>query len=368
MLSSRRSLLAGAAAMIGGAATYGTARAAATERLPGLNALAAQKGLFFGSAVDDPHLHDDPALLERLQLDCGMLVSEYSFKWDSLQPEPGQFDFAPADALMDFAAKNDMRVRGHTLIWHEGNPVWLDSALTPQDALSLLNGYISTVCGHFRGKLAHWDVVNEPLSPEDGQPFGLRATPWLRALGPGYIDLAFRAGAKADPTALRMINEYGLDYAIDWQETRRTALLKLLEALLTRGVPIQGVGLQAHLDAAEKRLDQRVLSRFVADIAAMGLKIVVTELDVRDDGLPADIGVRDRAVADHARAWLDAVLPNPAVLGLLTWGLSDRRSWLNDKFPRKDHLAQRPLPLDAELRPTALWYAIAGALDSVPGR
>jgi endo-1,4-beta-xylanase len=126
--------------------------------------------------------------------------------------------------------------------------------------------------------------------------------------------------------------------------------------------------LQAHLDAAETRLDQRVLSRFIADIAAMGLKVVVTELDIRDDRLPADIAVRDRAVADHARAWLDAVLPNPAVLGVLTWGLSDRRSWLNQKFPRKDGLKQRPLPLDADLRRTPLWYAIAAALDSVPPR
>jgi endo-1,4-beta-xylanase len=368
MVSGRRGLLAGAAAMVGGTATLGMVRAATTERLPGLNALAGQKGLFFGSAVDDRQLHGDPALLERLELDCGMLVSEYSFKWDALQPQRGQFDFTSADALMGFAARTGMRVRGHTLIWHESNPVWLDPALTPQDALSVLNGYIATVCGHFRGRLAHWDVVNEPLSPEDGQPFGLRATPWLRALGPGYIDLAFRAAARADPGALRMLNEYGLDYAIDWQETRRTALLKLLEELLARGVPIQGVGLQAHLEAAEKRLDQRLLSRFVADIAAMGLKIVVTELDVRDDGLPADIGLRDRAVAEHARMWLDAVLPNPAVLGLLTWGLSDRRSWLNGKFPRNDHLPQRPLPLDADLRPTALWYAIAGALDAAPGR
>lgn len=354
--------------MLAGTAAGGRAWAAEAEQPPGLNALAAPKGLFFGSALDDKQLTGDPAFLQRLGAECGMLVSEYSFKWETLQPEQGQFVFTRADALMDFAAANRMRVRGHTLIWHEGNPPWLEAALTPEGALAMMYGYIATVCGHFRGRLAHWDVVNEPLSPEDGQPFGLRATPWLRALGPGYIDLAFRAAAKADPASLRLINEFGLDYAIDWQETRRTALLKLLEALLARGVPVQGVGLQAHLDAAEKRLDQRVLSRFVADIAAMGLKIVVTELDVRDDGLPADIGVRDRAVADHARAWLDAVLPNPAVLGLLTWGLSDRRSWLNDRFPRKDHLPQRPLPLDTELRPTALFYAIAGALDAVPGR
>ena len=115
-------------------------------------------------------------------------------------------------------------------------------------------------------------------------------------------------------------------------------------------------------------LDQKVLNRFVQDIADMGLGVVVTELDVRDDRLPADIASRDIAVAAHARAWLDAVLPCPAVTGVLTWGLSDRRSWLNDTFRRPDGLPQRPLPLDADLKRKKLWEAMGAAFDGAPRR
>ena len=375
MLSTRRFVLAGAASLgsvvapaVSGADAPAGPSPNAQKPGPGLNARALKKGMFFGSAVDDAQLRNDPALLAHVVADCGMVVSESSFKWEALQPEAGHFTFDQADALIRFASKNRLRVRGHTLVWHEANPSWLTPVLTPRTAESLLVGYILTVGGHFRGKLAHWDVVNEPLHPEDGEPLGLRTTPWLAALGPRYLDLAFHAAAQADPGALRVLNEFGLDYALVWQERRRTALLKLLETLLTRGVPVQAVGLQAHLNAAETTLDPRVLARFVADIGAMGLKVIVTELDVRDDGLPADIPSRDEAVADHAHAWLSAVLPDPAVLGVLSWGLSDKRSWLNDKFPRPDRLPQRPLPLDADLRPTPLWSAIAAALDAAPAR
>jgi len=174
--------------------------------------------------------------------------------------------------------------------------------------------------------------------------------------------------AAADPGALRVVNEFGIDYAIDWQERRRAALLTLLADLKARNVPVQAVGLQAHLDAAEPALDHTVLNRFVSDIAGLGMKVIVTELDVRDDRLPADIATRDAAVAAHARAWLEAVLVHPAVLGVLTWGLSDKRSWLNKKFPRPDGLPQRPLPLDAAMRRKPLWSALAAALDTAPAR
>jgi endo-1,4-beta-xylanase len=372
MFPTRRHLLAGSAGAFASVANAPARSAQPPPWVPpslsGLNARAARKNMFFGCAVGDAQLRADPALLANVAADCGIVVSEAAFKWEALQPAAGHFNFAEAEALLRFAADHGMRARGHTLVWHEANPAWLDDALTPRTAESVLTGYIDTVCGHFRGRLAHWDVVNEPLHPEDGQPLGLRMTPWLRMLGPRYLDIAFHTAARADPAALRVLNEFGLDYAVPWQERRRAALLTLLETLLARGVPVQAVGLQGHLNGAEPALDQRALARFVADIGAMGLKVLVTELDVRDDGLPADIPVRDAAVANHAHLWLDAVLPDPAVLGMLTWGISDRRSWLNDRFPRRDGLPQRPLPLDTDLRRKPLWIALAGALDTAPAR
>ena len=333
-----------------------------------LNARARRRGLFYGAAVNHDTLVGDPQALAQVDAECGMVVGEAAFKWADLHPEPDKYDFARADALMAWATKRRLRVRGHTLVWHEGNPDWLRPTLNASNGERLLTGHIKTVAGRYAHRLAHWDVVNEAINVDDKKPFGLRDTPWLRALGPAYIDIAFHTAASVDPQALRVLNEFGTDYALKWQDRKRGALLELLSDLTHRRVPIQAVGLQAHLDAGEINLDQNVLSRFVADIASMGLKVVVTELDVRDQRLPADIRSRDVAVAAHAGAWLDAVLPNPQVLGVVSWGLSDRRSWLNEKFPRADGLTQRPLPLDTNLNRKPLWTALATALDAAPPR
>jgi endo-1,4-beta-xylanase len=370
---SRRSLLA--ATFLAAAATTSCAAGPLPPPLvepgPGavaLNTRARHKGLFYGCALNDDTLTKDPATLARIEAECGIVVAEWSFKWAAIHPKIDKYDFTSADALMAWAGKQKIQVRGHALVWHEALPDWLPETLNAGNGEKLLTDHIHTVAGRYAKRLAHWDVVNEAINVEDKQPGGLRNTIWLRALGPAYLDIAFHATAVADPQALRVLNEYGTDYAIDWQERKRGALLDLLSNLTHRRVPIQAVGLQAHLDAAETALDQKILARFIADIASMGLKVLITEFDVRDDRLPADIASRDTAVADHGRAWLDAVLPNPAVLGVLSWGISDRHSWLNDKYPRADGLAQRPLPLDEDLNRKKLWSGIAASLDAAPAR
>ena len=145
-------------------------------------------------------------------------------------------------------------------------------------------------------------------------------------------------------------------------------MLELLADLTARDVPVQALGMQAHLFGAEYRLDQRVLEKFCADVASLGLKIVITEMDIRDNELPADVTVRDHAVAAHGRAYLDAMLSNQAVLGIVTWGLSDRHTPLDQQIPRLDRLSQRPLPLDAEMRRKPLWSAMAATLEATPIR
>jgi endo-1,4-beta-xylanase len=322
--------------------------------------------MFFGAAVGGDTLWRDPPALASTGIEAGMVVSEGAFKWRALRPTPQTYDFTEADALVAWASSRGIAVRGHTLVWHQANPVWLETSLDPANAERLLTQHISTVTRHFAGKLAHWDVLNEAIASTAGQT--LRPTPWLKALGPAYVNIAFHAAAAGDPHALRVLNDYGTDYDTRAADAKRAALLDVAASLIQRGVPIQAIGLQAHLNAAEIRLSQRKLSRFVADIAALGLKIVVTEFDVSDQDLPAEPAKRDAEVAAHARAWLDAVLPNPAVLGLLCWGLTDRHTWLNAYAPRADGLPQRPLPLDAVLNRKPLWASIAAALDAAPAR
>ena len=361
---SRRALLAGAAAALPVMSAIG----AEEPKAPGLHAHAKPKGLFYGAAVSGDALANDAALMEHVSGECGMVVSENAFKWLDVHPEPEKYDFTGADALMKWAAAHRIPVRGHTLVWHEANPAWLEPALTKASGEKLLRDHIKSVVGRYVGRIAHWDVVNEAIHEEDQKPLALRDSPWLRALGPSYLDIAFNATAAADPNALRVINEYGVDYGIDWQLRKRDQLLALCANLLHRKVPLQAVGLQAHLDAGQIAIDQKGLARFVADIASLGLKVIVTEFDIRDQSLPASIPARDTAIAAHGRAWLDAVLPNPAVLGVLSWGISDRASWLNTKFPRADGLKQRPLPLDEDLNRKKLWSAMAASFDAAAPR
>jgi endo-1,4-beta-xylanase len=377
----RRAALLGAASLLGAAAAPDPKAPPAAPapppvrpgfpappNSPGLNERAMRNGRFFGAAIDDRILADDAPYMNQVVRECGIVVSETAFKWGALRPKINSYDFAPADRLARFAERHAIMLRGHALLWHEDNPAWLTESITPANAEKLLKDHIHTVAGHFRNRVVHWDVVNEVLQLKDGKPFGLRDSLWTRALGPDCIDIAFRACAEADPAALRCINDFGLDYEWAEEEAKRQAMLTLLARLKSRGVPIQALGMQAHLQAGVKEFNQSKLAQFCADVAAMGLKIVITEFDVRDNRVGGDPALRDAAVASQGRAYLDAVLTCPAVLGVLSWGLSDRRSWLNDDLPRDDKLAQRALPLDSDLRRKPLWQALADAFAAAPPR
>jgi endo-1,4-beta-xylanase len=209
-------------------------------------------------------------------------------------------------------------------------------------------------------------VVNEAVWPEDNQPNGLRRSPWLQFLGQNYIDLAFRAAAEADPQALLVYNGDQLDHDTPEDEARRVATLKLLERLKSQGTPVQALGIQAHLQA-DRPLNPKKLRAFLRDVADFGLKILITELDVKDNNLPKDITARDRIVAGVYEDYLSVMLDEPAVIAVLTWGLSDKNSWLAN-FPREDKAPVRPLPLDTQLKRKLAWNAIARAFDKAPKR
>jgi endo-1,4-beta-xylanase len=222
--------------------------------------------------------------------------------------------------------------------------------------------------GHYAGKIHSWDVVNEAIQVSDGRADGLRNTPWLEFLGEDYIELAFRAAAKADPQALLVYNDYGFDYDTDEDEAKRTAVLKLLAGLKSKGTPIHALGIQAHLSSSETRFNPEKLRDFLAKVARLGLKILITEMDVEDKNLPFDLVARDRVVAGIYEDYLSTVLANQAVVAVITWGISDRYTWLTEYQPRFDRAAVRPLPLDIDFKPKLAWQAIAQTLDRTPSR
>lgn len=301
----------------------------------------------------------------------GILVPENDLKWRALRPTRTDYDFSASDALFAFASKHKIRVRAHTLVWHNSVPDWLLDPANRVDARQLLVDHIRTVVGRYRGRVHSWDVVNEAILPADGQPNGLRKSFWYEAVGPDYIELAFRTAREADPHAKLTYNDYGVEYDSDEQAERRKDILALLQRLQQNKVPLDAVGIQSHIKAASPYSLGKGLSDYIAGIRAMGLEVYLTEMDVNEDDVTSDdIAQRDQAVADTYRKFLDIALASPAVKLMLTWGVSDRRTWLNDgpmHHRKQPDRPQRSLPFDAAYRPTPAFFAIRDAIDHRPG-
>lgn len=356
-------------------ALLGLAAVSATACLPGaakadidsLKVRAERKGLLFGCAVTSRELRSEPALRDAVLRDCNALVATNEMKWGVIEPARGRRVYAGADWLVDFATEHRLTMRGHTAVWHQNPPHWVPNALREPGGRLLLEEHVRAVVGRYRGRIAQWDVVNEAIFHKDRQPGALRNSPFLQAFGEGYIADAFRVAREADPTAKLYYNDFAFESSEVSHEERRRDVLPLLESLRRQNL-VDGIGLQAHLQVGDP-FDPKRYRRFLSDLAGIGLDIMLTEFDVADRRLDADTATRDRKVADYARTYLDVALDEPAVKGVLTWGLSDRNTWLNDdQWRRKDGMPARPLPYDNAMVRKPLWHAIANSLDTAPAR
>lgn len=357
MTPTRRRLLAGAGALAA-APLLGAQSAPFAFR-----ALAARRHLFWGCAVEPEIMDGDPEFAALVRRQCAVLTPENALKWNALRPAPDLFDFHGADRVVALAREQQARVHGHCLVWHEAMPDWLNQTLSPATGSALLGKHIHAVVGRYAGRIRSWDVVNEAVERNDRRPDGLRASPWLRAMGPGYIDQAFHLAHQADPAARLAFADYGLEYDnVSWMVEKRGTMLQVLRGLLGRGVPVHALALQGHLDASRPMGFGDGLYRFLREVADLGLEIYVTELDVNDQMLPGDVPHRDEVVAANYRAFLDVVLAEPAVRMINTWGLSDRHTSRATMFPRPDGTAVRPLPFDRDLKPKPAAFAIAELL------
>ena len=287
--------------------------------------LAAQRGLFLGCAVEPKTLQSDAAFAALVQGQCSQITPENAMKWSVLQPDENHLDFAPADQLVRWAGERGLKVYGHCLVWHEALPQWVADRLQGGSAQALMDAHIEAVVGRYRGQARAWDVVIEAIERADGRADGLRRSPWLNALGPGYIEHAFRAAHSADPDARLALADYGLEYDdVPWMVEKRRAILTLIEGLKARGAPIHALNIQSHLIGDRPPAFGKPLQNFLGQVAALGLDIYVGELDVEDQKMAGDAAQRDARIGDIYRRYLDVVLAEPAVRSLSTWGLSDR--------------------------------------------
>jgi len=349
MSLTRREFLAQTAATtaLAGLPLATLAQTAATDTL---KAEAGSRGLLVGCCVHAKSLQSDPAYAALVKQQMNILVAENEFKFGPIHPQPTTFYFDDADYIINFAEKNGMKMRGHNFVWHRALPPWFATDVTPANAEQVLVNHIETVAGRYKGRIHSWDVVNEAIQVSDNLPNGMRNSPWQKIL-PSYIDIAFRTARRVDPHALLTYNDYDIEGEDAASTAKRAAVLDLVRGMQKRGVPIDAIGIQSHLHAGPKYTYGPALEQFMKDVQSLGLKMMLTEMDVNDRDLPADIPTRDAAVADLYSSYLKTTLANKNVLALLTWGITDKYTWLNHEGARKDGLPERSLPFDADLKP-----------------
>ncbi|MCC6828152.1 MAG: endo-1,4-beta-xylanase [Novosphingobium sp.] len=345
---SRRTVLAAATATAT-AALYGARAAAAFPTPPRL----------FGAAVQARQILVDKGFRDAVIRECGAITPELELKWDFIESESGEINLRPADQLVDFAMRFGKQVHGHTLVWHRGMPAWAVQALLEAPDWRLIERFFALVLPRYADAIGSWDVVNEPFAI-GARADGLRETPMLKAFGPDYIRRSFEAAHRMAPRARLYLNEFGLLYSFPQSVAKRAAVLRLLEDLRAKDVPIHGLGVQAHLELARMdAFDAAGLAAFLDAIAALGLDIRISELDVTEADTTAPADVRDARAGQAVRTLLDvldAFKGRRALSGITCWGLSDRYSWLP---PQSESAGlNRGLPLDSDLREKPMFHVL----------
>ena len=314
-------------------------------------------GLSVGSSIRPEPLFCEDDYAAVLEREYNRLTPELTLKFSALRPEPATFSFRIPDVIMVYAQQRGMTVHGHTLVWHEALPLWLTlGGFSPAQLRDILQVHVQTVVGRYAGQVDAWDVVNEAID-WDGS---LRNTLWLQAMGPAYIDLAFGWARQADPNALLLYNDFGHEGL----GAKSDGVYALVQGLVQRGVPIDGVGFQAHFSLDLPRPSREEIAANMDRYAALGLAVYVTEMDVAISE-PATTQ-EFFAQAEVYRDLMAACVSRPNCHGLTTYGFTDKHSWLNEQRPGLG----AALPFDAGFGPKPAYYALLrellGSVRPVP--
>jgi endo-1,4-beta-xylanase len=346
-----------------------------------LRGAARSSGMLIGTAVRPAQL-SEAAYASTLAREFNMLEPEDALKWETVHPEPQSFDFSQADQIVDFATRHGMKVRGHTLVWHQQNSKWLtEGKYTSEELAQILEKHIKTVAGHYRGKIFAWDVVNEAF--DELHPGTLRSTIWrdqpgievaasseprasskparseIKAQsskhGYSYIERCFRWAHEADPQALLFYNEAEAEVV----NAKSDAIYAMVRDFRQRGVPLDGVGFQMHI--AHLNADVASISANIARFTALGVQVHITEMDV---SLPVDANGNPRPEdlqrqADIYREIADACLSHPGCTAIQTWGFTDKYSWIGS---HSKHTQGAALLFDRSYRAKPAYEALRNAL------
>ncbi len=369
----RRTMLRGA--MNTGLALASPLPALATAGNAALATIAAARGISFGSAVSAQWLDDDD-FTRLVRRECDSITAENSLKWKYLEPAKGIRKSSSATRITDFAERSGLAMRGHCFMWNhdERMPAWLVAMMQEwprsrrQSLIRRMRGHADWLSQTFPG-IASWDVVNEAIYPRTGE---IRRTALSRLMGERFIDQAFEMMKVKAPGAQLVYND-----TMNWgaSSAHRNGVLRLLERLLARKVPIDALGIQSHLgNTLGRSRDETEWRLFLEEISGMGLDIIVTELDCSDRNVEdRDPVRRDEETAAYTKGYLDLTLDFPRVKQVTTWSLTDATSYMNrpgypDYKRRPDGLALRGHPYDDRWQPKKMRSAIAEALRAAPLR
>lgn len=319
-----------------------------------LRSLACRRNFLIGSAVRSWRLSENPEYAETLAREFNLMTDEYMLKFTPIHPEPDVYDFEMGDLLMDFAEQNDMQIRGHTLIWHIETPDWVnDGDWTREQLIEIMREHIHTVVGRYKDHIAFWDVINEGIDDESLQLFPSK---WMEVIGAEYVELAFQFAHEADPDALLFYNDYGGEGLGE----KSDAIYMLLKDLRSRNVPVHGVGLQMHV-TIDDYPSQSELRANIRRLAELGLIVHITEMDV---AIPEPVTPENfNQQAEIYRSVLEVCLSEPACQAFVTWGYTDKYSWISETdYPQFQNLAAGCL-FDSLLQPKPAYYAVHQELE-----
>ena len=293
------------------------------------------------------------------------VTAENAMKMGPIHPKENEFFWKDADAIVDFAASNKLKIRGHTLCWHNQTPSWLfkdekGNDVTKDVLLKRLKDHITTVVSRYKGKVYTWDVVNEVIDDDDSKYF--RESPWYKICGEEFVEKAFEYAHEADPNALLFYNDYNTESA-----GKRDRIYKMLKVLLDKKIPIHGVGLQAHWSIFSPT--EQELRQSIEKFSSLGLQVQFTELDI--SVYPSEHSRRERR-ADESDSFTPEMESKQIkqyemafkvfreykdkITSVTFWNVSDKSSWL-DNFPvrgRKNY----PLLFDQDLKPKKVFWEV----------
>ncbi|WP_064198231.1 MULTISPECIES: endo-1,4-beta-xylanase [Emticicia] len=329
-----------------------------------------KKDFLIGTALNNSQIDEkDAAVNDLIKKQFNAATPENIMKSALIHPKWDTYDFTMADKLVEYGKKNNIKINGHTLIWHSQLPNFIRGIKSSDSIRTFFTDHIKTVAGRYKGKVFSWDVVNEALN-EDGT---LRNSVFLKHLGEGYLADAFKLAQEASPNTELYYNDYNNE-----QPAKRAGCIKLIKKIQESGARIDGVGIQGHWHVG--KIPLKDIEESILEYSALGLKVMFTELDIevlKRDFQGADVGQRmanspemnpytnglpeniQKQLADDYEALFKLFLKHKDKVTRVTfWGVNDGDSWLNN-WPVRGRTSY-PLLFDRNNQPKPAYFKVVG--------